>query len=74
MPVMDGAELATAMRESEAYRDIPIVMMTSLPSGHAASECAVPHSAQKAVYAGLADGGEQTCFPGDTGSNGDHRN
>ena len=32
MPVMDGAELATAMRESETHRDIPIVMMTSLPS------------------------------------------
>jgi CheY-like chemotaxis protein len=36
MPVMDGAELAIAMRESEAYRNIPIVMMTSLPS-------AMPH-------------------------------
>ncbi len=32
MPVMDGAELASAMRESETYRHIPIVMMTSLPS------------------------------------------
>jgi CheY-like chemotaxis protein len=32
MPVMDGAELATAMRESEAHCHIPIVMMTSLPS------------------------------------------
>jgi DNA-binding response OmpR family regulator len=36
MPVMDGAELASAMRESETYRHIPIVMMTSLPS-------AMPH-------------------------------
>ena len=33
MPVMDGSELATAMRNSEAHCDIPIVMMTSLPSG-----------------------------------------
>ena len=32
MPVMDGAELATAMRGSEAHCRIPIVMMTSLPS------------------------------------------
>src|ERR1044072_3480426 len=32
MPVMDGAELAAAMRASELYRRIPIVMMTSLPS------------------------------------------
>jgi CheY-like chemotaxis protein len=32
MPVMDGTELATAIRQSEAHRDIPIVIMTSLPS------------------------------------------
>lgn len=32
MPVMDGSELATAMRNSELHRRIPIVMMTSLPS------------------------------------------
>jgi len=32
MPVMDGFELATAMRESRAHRRIPIVMMTSLPT------------------------------------------
>jgi CheY-like chemotaxis protein len=32
MPVMDGSELASAMRSSEAYRAIPIVLMTSLPS------------------------------------------
>jgi CheY-like chemotaxis protein len=32
MPVMDGAELATAMRKSNIHRDVPIVMMTSLPS------------------------------------------
>ena len=38
MPVMDGAELAAAMRGSEAHRLTPIIMMTSLPtavpSGH----------------------------------------
>jgi len=32
MPLMDGAELAGAMRTSEAHRRIPIVMMTSLPT------------------------------------------
>jgi len=32
MPVMDGVELATALRASEAHRHIPIVMMTSLPT------------------------------------------
>jgi CheY-like chemotaxis protein len=32
MPVMDGAELAAAMRNSGVYRSIPIVMMTSLAS------------------------------------------
>ena len=32
MPVMDGAELATAMRNSVEHCKTPIVMMTSLPS------------------------------------------
>ena len=32
MPVMDGPELAWAMRADERYRRIPIVMMTSLQS------------------------------------------
>lgn len=32
MPVMDGSELAAAMRNSEAHRQIPIVLMTSLPT------------------------------------------
>jgi CheY-like chemotaxis protein len=32
MPVMDGVELATAIRHSETHRDIPVVIMTSLPS------------------------------------------
>jgi CheY-like chemotaxis protein len=30
MPVMDGGELATAMRRDEAYRTTPIILMTSL--------------------------------------------
>jgi CheY-like chemotaxis protein len=32
MPMMDGAELAAAMRRSELYRHIPILLMTSLLS------------------------------------------
>jgi CheY-like chemotaxis protein len=32
MPVMDGVELATAIRRSDTHRDIPVVIMTSLPS------------------------------------------
>ncbi len=32
MPVMDGVELAAEMRNREAHRHIPIVMMTSLPT------------------------------------------
>lgn len=34
MPVMDGAELATALRQAPRYASVPIVMMTSLPSRH----------------------------------------
>ena len=32
MPVMDGAELALAMRSDGQHRDTPIIMMTSLPT------------------------------------------
>jgi CheY-like chemotaxis protein len=32
MPVMDGVELASAMRNSDTHRRTPIVIMTSLPS------------------------------------------
>ena len=38
MPVMDGAELAAAMRSDDRHRDTPIIMMTSLPTAR-------PHSA-----------------------------
>jgi CheY-like chemotaxis protein len=31
MPVMDGAELAMAIRKSHRLQDIPVVAMTSLP-------------------------------------------
>ena len=32
MPVMDGAELAVAMRRDARHRRTPIIMMTSLPT------------------------------------------
>jgi CheY-like chemotaxis protein len=32
MPVMDGAELAAAMRSHDQYHSTPIIMMTSLPT------------------------------------------
>jgi CheY-like chemotaxis protein len=32
MPVMDGLELGAAIRNNEALRHLPIVMMTSLPT------------------------------------------
>jgi CheY-like chemotaxis protein len=32
MPVMDGAELAAAMRSDDQYSATPIIMMTSLPT------------------------------------------
>jgi len=32
MPVMDGAELAAAMRSDRKHRGTPIIMMTSLPT------------------------------------------
>jgi CheY-like chemotaxis protein len=34
MPVMDGVELATALRQESRHDSIPIVMMTSLPIRH----------------------------------------
>jgi CheY-like chemotaxis protein len=35
MPVMDGLELAAALRNSESFRRIPIILMTSLPTAAA---------------------------------------
>ena len=32
MPVIDGTELAAAMRSSDTHRGTPIIMMTSLPT------------------------------------------
>jgi CheY-like chemotaxis protein len=32
MPVMDGPDLAAAMRSDRKHRDTPIIMMTSLPT------------------------------------------
>ena len=38
MPVMDGAELAAAMRRDDMHRTTPIIMMTSLPTAVPAAE------------------------------------
>jgi CheY-like chemotaxis protein len=32
MPVMDGVELAAALRSSDAFSGMPIILMTSLPT------------------------------------------
>jgi CheY-like chemotaxis protein len=74
MPVMDGSELATAMRNSEAHRDIPIVMMTSLPSGWPQQRELFDAVLRKPFTPALLMAAIQTCFPGDTGSNGGRRN
>ena len=37
MPVMDGSELAAAMRSDDKHRDTPIIMMTSLPTARVPS-------------------------------------
>jgi CheY-like chemotaxis protein len=34
MPVLDGAGLIQAMRESEAQRDIPFIVMSSMPEAN----------------------------------------
>jgi CheY-like chemotaxis protein len=34
MPVMDGGRLLRAMHDKEEYRDIPFIMMSSLPEGN----------------------------------------
>jgi len=38
MPVMDGAELAAALRKDQKHRDTPVIMMTSLPTARPQSE------------------------------------
>jgi len=38
MPVMDGPDLAAAMRRDPRHRDTPIIMMTSLPTVRPQSE------------------------------------
>jgi CheY-like chemotaxis protein len=34
MPVLDGADLIRAMRQSEAQRDIPCIIMSSMPEAN----------------------------------------
>jgi CheY-like chemotaxis protein len=47
MPIMDGSAMLRAMREDPAYRDIPAVVMSSLP------ETAAADAAEKAYAAFL---------------------
>ena len=50
MPVMDGEELATAMRKRETYRDTPIILMTSLPTARSAAAGPVRRHFAQAVF------------------------
>jgi two-component system phosphate regulon response regulator PhoB len=34
MPILDGAGLLQAMRQSEAQRDIPVIVMSSMPEAN----------------------------------------
>lgn len=47
MPIMDGADMLKAIREDPARREIPVILMSSLP------EAAVPKSAKGAYTAFL---------------------
>ncbi len=47
MPIMDGADMLKAIREDPARREIPVILMSSLP------EAAVPESAKGAYTAFL---------------------
>ena len=49
MPIMDGATMLKAMREDQACRDIPAVIMSSLPENAVAK--AADKAADKAAYA-----------------------
>jgi CheY-like chemotaxis protein len=71
MPVMDGSELATAMRTSEAHRGIPIVMMTSLPSALPQHRDLFNAVLRKPFTPALLLATIQDCLAGGAGSNGD---
>jgi CheY-like chemotaxis protein len=73
MPVMDGSELATVMRQSEAHRGIPIVMMTSLPSALPQQRELFDAVLRKPFTPTLLMKTIQDCFAGGTGTNGDKR-
>ena len=61
MPVMDGPELARAMRADERHRRIPIVMMTSLAAAVPSTPGPLRGGPRQAVYAGCAaEGSEAT--------------
>lgn len=72
MPVMDGAELATVMRKSEALRSIPIVMMTSLPSALPQQRDLFDALLRKPFTPTLLLQTIQDCFGESADTNGDH--
>ena len=78
MPVMDGSELATAIRNSKAHRGIPIVMMTSLPSALPQQRELFDAVLRKPFTPALLMSTIQDCFANSADSNGDrsrpHRN
>jgi CheY-like chemotaxis protein len=45
MPIMDGSAMLKAMREEPAYRDIPAVVMSSLPESSIAGAAAGTYAA-----------------------------
>jgi CheY-like chemotaxis protein len=71
MPVMDGSELATAMRQSATHRAIPIVMMTSLPSALPQQRHLFDAVLRKPFTPTLLMKTIQDCFAGRAGGNGD---
>ena len=64
MPVMDGPELARAMRADDRHRRIPIVMMTSLRAAVPSDAGSVRGRSREAVHPGRSlEGSGWVCQP-----------
>ena len=72
MPVMDGAELAHAMRNSEKHRNTPIVMMTSLPSAAPQKHDLFDATLRKPFTPDLLLNTLKSCLANRPGNNGGH--
>ena len=72
MPVMDGAELAHAMRNSERHRSTPIVMMTSLPSAAPQKQGLFDAILRKPFTPDVLLNTLKSCLANRSGNNGDH--